>query len=391
MEDIPVHVMVDILSRLHVKTIIHCKCVCKKWLHLVSDSYFINLHLSRSPVGLMIYHYSEKELMGHPRLRVLKWVEVKDDVNHHHLHHDPLMSLDLNLASIFQDSQILLMGSVNGLICLWQVCPKSDNIYICNPITREYMILPTQQYHGKGYAINVHCFGVSLLSHEYKVIRIFQRVLILPRNITSSSSSSSEPSLLEAEVYTLGTGQWRSLGHVAYKINGFHGPYLNGHAHWSIVVDQDSVEEIYAFDFDKETFKLFPSPPVETIQGSRFHFRTLAVVKGCLCQSDTFDSQFTMWVMKEYGVKKSWEKEVIIKKSISQNLDWLMSGPIYPIERLHDGTILMVYYQDKLLIYSPKGRTVANSELFDNCVSGMPYCPSFLKLQNFESERVYVF
>ncbi|KAL7606823.1 hypothetical protein Lser_V15G20093 [Lactuca serriola] len=187
--DLLVHVMVDSLSRLPLKTIIHCKCVYKKWLDLVSDSYFVNLHLSRSPVGLMIYHYLEKELMGHPKLRILKWAEVKDKVNHHNLHHDPVMSLDLNLVPIFQDSQILLMGSVNGLICLWQVSAKSDNIYICNPITREYMILPRQQYHGKGYAINVHCFGVSLLSHEYKVIQIFQRVLILPLNLTSSSSS----------------------------------------------------------------------------------------------------------------------------------------------------------------------------------------------------------
>ncbi|CAH1444715.1 unnamed protein product [Lactuca virosa] len=129
MEDLPVPVMSDILSRLPVKTIIQCKCVCKKWLDLVSDSYFANLHLSRSPASLMIHHSSEIN----ERAGILKWVELENKVNHHNLQHDPAMSLDLNLAPIFQDAQILVVGSVNGLLCLWNGL-NSDNYFICNPV-----------------------------------------------------------------------------------------------------------------------------------------------------------------------------------------------------------------------------------------------------------------
>ncbi|KAJ0792168.1 hypothetical protein HanOQP8_Chr01g0014331 [Helianthus annuus] len=115
------------------------------------------------------------------------------------------------------------------------------------------MILPRQKYYRQGYAIIVYGFGVGLQTKEYKVIRTFQG------DIPPNQYGTSRPSLLEAEVYTLGTGQWRSLGHVPYWLSGWDGPFLYGKAHW-IVIDEDAPEKLCAFDFDKETFQLFPSP-----------------------------------------------------------------------------------------------------------------------------------
>ncbi|MFS7903302.1 putative F-box domain-containing protein [Helianthus anomalus] len=259
MEDLPSNIMVDILSRLTVKTIIHCRCVCKNWRNIVSESHFANIHLSRSPAG------------------VLKWVEISDE--DHHLLHDPVMSLDLSLAPVFQNVKIQQVGSVNGLLCLWEFGPEGDNTFICNPITREYMILPRQNYYREGYAIIVYGFGVGLQTKEYKVIRTFQG------DIPPNQYGTSRPSLLEAE---------------------------------------DAPEKLCTFDFDKETFQLFPSPPSEAIEDSSIHFQSLAVLNGCLSQSYTYDSQIKIWVMKEYGINNSWRKEVVIKQSISPDLDWLM-------------------------------------------------------------------
>ncbi|PWA90773.1 F-box associated domain, type 1 [Artemisia annua] len=384
MDDLPPNVMVDILSRLPVKTIIHCKCVCKNWQKIVLDSYFANYHLSRSPKGLMIQHNYEEHMGGYSKPNVLKWVEIEDEQDYHRLQHDPVMCLDLNIAPIFQEAQLLQVGSVNGLICLWEYGPRVDNTYICNPITREYMILPRQQYYREGYATIVYGFGVSLRTNDYKVIRTFEG------DIPPDQTSRSRPSLLEAEVYTLGTGQWRSLGHIPYWLCGYFGPFLNGHVHW-IVVDKDSPEELCAFDFDSETFKLFPSPPSEAIEESQIHFVSLGVLNGCLSQSDTFDSQFTIWVMKEYGIKKSWHKEVVIKESISPDLDWIMWEPMHLLEGLKDGTILMVYYEDKLLAYDPQSKTIEDTEIFKRYLFGMTYRPGFLRLQNFKLETVHMF
>ncbi|XP_023748047.1 F-box protein At3g07870 [Lactuca sativa] len=372
MEDLPVAVMVDILSRLPVKTIIHCKCVCKQWQNIVVfDSYFADLQLSRSsPPCLMIYY----------KPGPLKWVEVEEGL-YYNLHHHPVMSLDINIAPM-----TLLVGSVRGLVCLWQVNKNVDNTYICNPMTREYMILPRPQYYREGTTNIVYCFGVSSLTREYKVIRIFQRGIIrLP-------DSTVTYSLSEAEVYTLGTGQWRSLGHVPYWLNGSHtGPFLNGHAHW-IIRYQVLPEKICAFDFDKETFELFPSPPSEVIHArQKNYFQKLDLLKGCLCLCATSNSKFTVWVMKEYGIKNSWHKELVIRKGISRDLDMLILGHPCLIECFKDGTILMASSGNNLLVYSPVSKTVTETKTFDGCFKGLAYRPGFHRLLNFKNEIVKVF
>ncbi|KAL4570168.1 hypothetical protein LXL04_025819 [Taraxacum kok-saghyz] len=344
MEDLPDEFVVDILSRLPVKTIIHCKCICKKWLDLISYSYFKNLHFSRSPPTLLIHHNSVRNDSDN-QPGILTWVEVEDDPDHHHLHHDPLMNLNLNLSPIFQESSTLLVGSVDGMVYLRQDC--KDKSFICNPITREYMILPPprKQEFRPDTTIMTSCFGVGSITNKYKVIRICQ--LLTPAH------------LLEAEVYTIGTGgQWRSLslGNVPYWLGGgydgtflgggYDGTFLNGHAHWPIHFE-DSPEKFMS-------------------------------------------SGFTFWVMKEYGIKESWHKELVISHRIGRNLGGLMIQLIDPIEHLRDGTILMVR-GEKLYAYSCEGRTIADTDYgFDQCFTIMAYRPSFLNLRNFESERVYV-
>ncbi|KAL4580325.1 hypothetical protein LXL04_016515 [Taraxacum kok-saghyz] len=368
-EDLPVPIMADVLSRLPVKKIIHCKCVCKQFQNIVLDSSFSHLHFSRSPTGFMILHvsgFSSEILPG-----ILKWVEVDNQVDHHRFLHDPFMNLDLNLSPNFQNSQLFPIGSVNGLICLSQFGLETDNIYICNPITREYMILPTQKYHKENYENIVYSFGVGSLTHEYKVIRIFQI------DITS-----------KAEIYTLGTGQWRSIGHVPYRLTESYPPFLNGHAHW-ITCTKNYPKKICVFNFDNETFELFPSPP--SIDKGQIHLRRLGVLKGCLCVCDTYECKLVVWVMKEYGIKKSWCKELVIEYSVCFDFDLLFQQPAYPIEVFKDGEVLMTTYEEKLIVYCPRRNKIVDREILDGCFKGLAYRPSFHRLHNFENERVCVF
>ncbi|KAL4570171.1 hypothetical protein LXL04_025822 [Taraxacum kok-saghyz] len=351
MEDLPDEFVVNILSRLAVKKIIHCRCVCKKWRDLISDSYFNNLRLSRSPPTLLIHHNSVRNDRSNCQPGILSWVEVEDDPDHHHLHHDPLMNLNLSLSPIFQESSTLLVGSVDGMVYLWQDC--KDKSYICNPITREYMILtpppPRKQHFRPDTALITSCFGVGSITKKYKVIRICHQL--------------TPVRLSEAEVYTLGTGgQWRSLslGKVHYWLGGgYHGTFLNGHAHWIIFDKYSSEKKNYVFDFDNEIFKLFPSPPIEDIEDSQIN--SLAVLKGCLCQSNASSRtyNYTFWVMKEYGIKESWHKELVINERTVGNVSW---QPIHPIAHLRDGTILMIRSGEKLFLYSTTGRMIAHTD-----------------------------
>ncbi|XP_023741658.1 F-box protein At3g07870-like, partial [Lactuca sativa] len=235
---------INILSRLPVKTIIHCKCVCKKWLNIVLDTYFAHLQPSRSRAGFMIYRNSKEEMTG---------------------------------------------GFETGIL---------------------------------------------------KV--------------------SNTP----------------------------YGPYLNGHAHWTLV-GNDFPEKICSFDFNKETFELFPSPPYEAIKES---FRgTLGVLKGCLCRCDTYDSNMTVWLMKEYGIKNSWHKELVIKYIIKPDFDMLGLEPNFLIEGFNDGTFLMENNESNLIVCCPRRKTVVYREVFGGYFNELPYRPSFHRLHNFKNERVHVF
>ncbi|GJZ36357.1 F-box associated domain containing protein [Tanacetum coccineum] len=256
MEDLPTDVTVDILSRLPVKTIIHCKCVCKKWRILVSEANFVKLHLSRSHASLLFHHFTIQELHNFGQ-GILKLVDIEDDVHHHHLYHDPRMSFDLNRVSFpksVEKFRKLPIGSIDGLVCLTESGNNSDNTYICNPITREYMMLPKHYFFSVFDEMSIVCgFGVGLVTEKYKVIRT-----LLTHFLTNPNPKMSRPDLLEAEVYTLGTGKWRSLGYwLDERKKPFNsGPYLNGHVHW-IIRDKDCPEKICTSDFDSEKFKLF--------------------------------------------------------------------------------------------------------------------------------------
>ncbi|GJY94967.1 hypothetical protein Tco_0511328 [Tanacetum coccineum] len=183
----------------------------------------------------------------------LKWLEIKGELDDTHLHHAIVMNIDLNLVPVFQDSLVRLVGSVNGLICLWQY----------GPIPKTLCSTPAHD------AIHLH-------TKEYKVIRIFQG---------DFTASTTYPHISEAEVYTLGTGQWRRLGHVPYWIS-------------------ESMGRI----------QLFPSPRFEKLAGD-IRYETLGILHGFLSLTDTSRYKFNIWVMKDYGIKKSWHKEVVITES----------------------------------------------------------------------------
>ncbi|KAI7752601.1 hypothetical protein M8C21_021820 [Ambrosia artemisiifolia] len=216
MEDydvLPENLILDVLSRLPVKTITQCKCVCKKWRHLVSDPYFVDLHLSRSPPCLMFHQY-----IYYP-IKILELVEVEHKVDDDRVTLNHVRSLNLHLSALGAPHQIFEVGSVNGLICLYDI---GDATYLFNPVLEEYIILPKVLPHVStlGYG-----FGVSMAG-DYKVIRVCVRTPL------------SEEVTLQIEVYTLGTDRWRSLGPTPYNIRypGLldSGVFVNGHLYWVI-------------------------------------------------------------------------------------------------------------------------------------------------------------
>ncbi|XP_074376794.1 F-box/kelch-repeat protein At3g23880-like [Apium graveolens] len=357
-------IVADILSRIPIKSIFHCKCVCKTWHDLLSEPYFVNLHLPRSPAGLIIHRSNYPQ-----ETDILKLVELDGESDHHNIHHNPLTRFDLGLG--FNYDALLLCETVNGLICLWNYYGVAG--YICNPITREYILIPDQKYDSP-YAIVTCGFGYVEASDEYKVVRLYMHMK------TGKS---------ECKIYTLGTGVWRSLGHLPFPLISFqNGIYLNGNLHW-LTTDPEGTpnEMVCTFDLEKELFLLTPAAPFVVGRDVKDRIRYLGTLGECLCICDsTADFELSIWVMKDYEMKEMWSKEIVIREPSLQYQN------VRPLIFLESGCILMVCLDRFLFTYCPEYGTVqiiedAPKKAFDARV----YVPSFIRLGSFVLENVFVF
>ncbi|KAL8107601.1 F-box protein At3g07870-like isoform X2 [Apium graveolens] len=370
--DLPADIVADILSRLPIMTIVHCRCVCKRWRHILSETYFVNLHLLRSPEGLVVHEMSG---LGEPD--IFKLGELDDQSDQHHIHHDPLMRFDLGLG--FERGERCLQGSVNGLICLWN-CYRGDATYICNPITREYIKLPDHKYIKKSYFIVTYGFGFVEASNQYKVICFAEG------NFSSAKGSYKS----RCGIYTLGTNKWRSLTHVPFLLcfpqNGI---LVSGNLHWLAYDEKDSTNDLVCtFDLEKELLQLTASAPQS---GGIIAYRSLGKLQGCLCLCDNTDSKFVIWVMKNYGMKESWIKEIIIFDATASCL----RGIFRPLKVWKDETTLMLFRDAYLCTYNPGNKIFQVLDIFQrgffDTLDAMVYVPSFITLKSFVSEKVSVF
>ncbi|KAJ3702130.1 hypothetical protein LUZ61_005835 [Rhynchospora tenuis] len=122
---LPFDLIIQILSRLPSKSLLKFKSVCKSWYLLISSTHFTQLHFrfSSKTLQLVIQPPDPTD----PNLEKLLLVDPFTP--------SPSLSLD------FVDDCIKVRASSNGILCCSSV--KNKGVYfVCNPITREYRILP---------------------------------------------------------------------------------------------------------------------------------------------------------------------------------------------------------------------------------------------------------
>ncbi|KAI3755611.1 hypothetical protein L1987_55415 [Smallanthus sonchifolius] len=343
---LPESIMFDVLSRLPFKTVIYCKRVCKKWRDLVSDPYFVHLHHSRSSQCLLIHHNT-----------VLKWVDIKHEVDHQRLTLNPVKRIMINFCTGTLGYPTIEVGSVNGLIC---VCHPYYPPYIFNPVVEEYMFIPEPRSNLVSLSYG---FGISTAG-EYKVIRICRSTIFI-----------------EIEVYTLGTWQWRHLGQAPYNLGPLqHGLFLNGHVYWIYE------GQIYDFDLNTEMFELFPSPPGDNEESKQM----LGVLNGSLGRFSWSSLGFTVWVMKE-----CWCKAIaMIQEKINPYLRSQEWRPLCLIDDGLKGVGILIIRMDvttEVVAYCLNTNMILHRYSSCSLRKIMPYRPSFLKLRNVGSELVHSF
>ncbi|XP_026408990.1 putative F-box protein At1g55070 [Papaver somniferum] len=236
MEKLPADIILDILCRLPYETMINCKLVCKPRRDISSNI----------KVGLLF------QIGREPALKFCFGGEEYDDIDMHgHYSYKTLVEIDNHRSIEIEEPLTEMVVSCNGMVC-FSVKGKSslarDPIYICNPITEEYVYLPPfnnyEIYNGKLIGCVICRFGYYQSTDEYKVVRIYIR----------------DGSRREVEVYTLGSGHgWRPKGKTGHVFDIKPGVCANGALHWI----EYSTKKIVAFKFADEEFQLIPPPALQ--------------------------------------------------------------------------------------------------------------------------------
>ncbi|KAL2936775.1 F-box protein CPR1 [Bienertia sinuspersici] len=311
MGSLPIDVISDILARLPVKYLLRSKSVCKSWFTLITSKHFINFHLRLNTLSssdkLLLFSSSDHSLYS--------------------VTFDSLESPPTKL-SYFSDNGPSFSGfggSCNGLL----LCFSNDNnnndasnndVYLVNPSTFQYRKIPKLKVPKSHVCVN-YGFGYDHKTDDYKVIRI----VILVYGCEDGPVFNAR----EVMVYSLKANSWRFIEE---KISDYatlasrNGALVNNHLlHWMFWCISKKEHRISSFNLCNEQWSEIPMPDYVEIgldnhrkglecngDYKKIDVLHLGVLDERLClltrkvQNNMCD--VGMWVMKEYGVKKSWVK-----------------------------------------------------------------------------------
>nr|XP_043625965.1 F-box protein CPR1-like [Erigeron canadensis] len=246
-EVVPDDILEKIFLRLEVKDIIQCKSVCKSWFSVISSSGFINSHLKHN------YNNTTQ------RTRI----------------------------SIGDDGYNNLVGSSNGLVCIFNSGPK---LCVLNPCTRERKIVrhPYLSSHHRDPKPDLYGFGYDSSSGDYKVIigKVRKKFGLL-------SLKSNDQRIVD----------YGGKLECAFD-RGCAGILCNGALHW-LMRDQNYNTVILSFHLSTEEFEEIPTP---TDNACKVTYRTeLGIIEECLCLFHE-SKCYPVWVLKNYNDKQSWEE-----------------------------------------------------------------------------------
>ncbi|KAI8566674.1 hypothetical protein RHMOL_Rhmol02G0060300 [Rhododendron molle] len=326
---LPLEIIIEVLSRLPVKSLLRFRCVSKSWRSLISQPEFAKTHLRLASTNT---DYTLHRLLLCSSL-YFKSCSLYSILNEKS---DTAVELDCPLKGAH--STIWIVGCCYGLVCI----AAGNEVSIWNPSTRKSKRLPNVKmanlYRGTyGFDRGMYGFGYDESIDDYKVVGAFHDV----------GNSGFEA---EVKVYSLRTNSWRRIGGFPDRIpltpHG-SGTCVSGALHWFSTGDCRRI--IVSLDLVKETYGEVSEPDY---RDGILHQVWLDALNGCLCVLGTYRDFVDVWVMKEYGTRESWTKFVVIPY-VSHPCDNL-SRPL--LWTLKNGEVLMRTYTH-LVRYNPKDGT----------------------------------
>ncbi|XP_026423074.1 F-box protein CPR1-like [Papaver somniferum] len=291
MSSIPEEIRYEILSRLPVKSLLACKCVCKNWYALISTSDFVKTHIAiqKSNPILMLEKGCDLYSIGYDSLPSSPVCEIKNDViKVDHPHHC-----------------VGLLSSCNGLICIWiwllvDGGYNRDVLCLWNPATGEYKELPESPIGFTRNNVCVHGLGYDHKTDDYKLA------------IGVKGPGSKDTTLVQ--IYSLASNLWETEKTIPYWFSDMHisGVLVDGNLHWLALGHHNFL--LLSLDISDENFKEMQLPREVPEMNKDM---CLGVLQGCLCLLVKTDvngvkNYSEVWEMLDYGVRESWTKRHVI-------------------------------------------------------------------------------
>ncbi|KAG7594147.1 F-box domain [Arabidopsis thaliana x Arabidopsis arenosa] len=229
-DQISVDLVINILSKLPVKSIAQCRCVSKHWSSIIRRPNYNMLFPTKSPATPRFLFIVRNGLFG-PNLFISSSPQPQNP--------DKYLSLEATLHSLTATDYFKICPPVNGLVCRYLRGNGCIFAVISNPITGEYVTTPkvkTEDYPSKEKMY----FGYDPVEEQFKVLFM-----------TWLPSSGSH----DYQVLTLGTRNlsWRKIQccvlHYPHEDDGI---CINGLLYYQAIIDQK--RSIVCFDVRSEKF-----------------------------------------------------------------------------------------------------------------------------------------
>lgn len=315
---LPDELMAEILSWLPVKHLIQLRCVNKFFQTLISDPYFVQMHLMKST--------------RIPNLSLIWLDSWKDDDSHFASQSIPPFNSLHNLPSYRLINFVRVervVGSCNGLVCLIGTYPSLDE-WLCfwNPATRtkseNFRIFSDPSRDIK------FSFGYDITNETYKVVA-FMVEIELCGNLKSV-----------VKVFSMRDNSWRDIQCLpviplySFDVSNNRDVYFNGTINWLSNCNHDFymmgvIENcvILSLDLSTESYTQVMLP--HGFDKGPHVQASIALLMNFFCFCRDFErSHFVIWKMKDFGVQESW---VQLFKISYQNF-YSINGDLFHIRQL---------------------------------------------------------
>ena len=377
LNDLPEDVLMDIFSRLPVKTLLQFKSVCKSWYDIIKDPVFITKHVNRSNHGNNGYLAVTRrdDTFGSTCLISLFSYETFREI----------YNITIPSKKEHSKAPFRIVGSCNGVMCL-NVSKIGDTNFLFNPATNEFKELPKPDYPVNDLGENEILlyigfgFGHNPETNDYKLVRI------------SFCKKMKESFYSTVDVYSLSTNSWRrkdKLVHGTISGNNFSKGELNGALHWKGAIEKKKVIHhiIISFNIRDEVHGYIKLPAGIELDNKDWH---PFVRNGLLCivvvsSRRQYEPRFDTWVMNEYGVEETWTKQW----SLGPLLAWNLVGCGRNEELLFAASTRMYLY-DLQKIKPPHDDILDGDILGSNFVDKIEVVNHIESLVTIEGTKVYV-